>query len=91
MGYLHYIYYYSSWKSLTYRWLKAYFAVYRWFGLKARRCFSKSRASSLAPGNICVNVFFFGIFVLEMMLEARGESIDSMSFWEGLPVNYSIL
>lgn len=30
------------------------------------------------------------MFVLEIILVARGESIDYMSFWVGLPINYKI-
>lgn len=91
IAYLHSIYSYSSWKSFTYRCASASFAVSLWFGLKTRRCFNRSIASSLAPGNIWENVFFLGIFVLEMILAARGESTDSTSFGVGRPVSSKIL
>lgn len=51
-------------------------AVYLKLGLKVSKCFSKSNASSEALGNIEVKVFFLGIFVLEMIFAAKGESID---------------
>lgn len=62
-------------------------AVYLILGLKTSRCFSRSRASSDAVGNMEVKVFFLGMLVLEMILAARGDSIDSMSFWLGLPIS----
>jgi len=54
--------------------------VYLWTGLKTNRCLRRSRASSEAIGNMEVKVFFLGILVLAMMLAARGDSIDSISF-----------
>ena len=41
-------------------------------------------------GNMELNVFFLGMLVLAMMLAARGDSIDYISFWEGRPINSKI-
>ena len=35
--------------------------------------------------------FFLGMLVLEIIFAAKGDSIDYMSFWEGLPRSYRIL
>ena len=65
-------------------------AVNRWLGLNTSKCFSRSRASSEAVGNIEVKVFFLGMLVLEMMLAAKGDSIASMSFPVGRPTSSRI-
>jgi hypothetical protein len=41
-------------------------------------------------GNIEENVFFLGIEEPAIMLAAKGDSIDSISFWVGLPISYNI-
>jgi hypothetical protein len=41
-------------------------------------------------GNIEEKVFFLGMVVLEIIFVAKGESIDSMSFWLGLPTSSKI-
>lgn len=61
------------------------------FGLNTSKCFSKSRASSEAPGKNASKDLFFGILVLEIILAAKGDYIDSISFWDGRPINYKIL
>jgi hypothetical protein len=45
-------------------------------GLKTSKYLSRSIASSEAMGNIVLKDFFLGIFVLEIMLAARGDYID---------------
>jgi len=37
-----------------------------------------------------VNVFFFGILVLEIILAANGDYIASISFGAGLPISSNI-
>ena len=64
--------------------------MYLLSGLKTKRCFKRSRASSEAIGNIELKVFFFGMFVLDMIFAARGDSIASISFWDGLPTSSKI-
>ena len=60
-------------------------------GLNTNKCFNKSRASSVAPGKNDSNDFFFGMLVLDMIFAANGDSIDSISFCDGLPINSKIL
>lgn len=45
----------------------------------------------MAPGKNDSNDFFFGILVLEMILAANGDSMDSISFCDGLPISSKIL
>lgn len=66
-------------------------AVYLLLGLNTSKCFNKSRAYYEAPEKKDSNDFFFGILVLEIMFAAKGDYIDSISFWDGLPINYNIL
>ncbi len=60
-------------------------------GLNANKCFKRSNASSEAFGKNEEYVFFFGMLVLEIIFAAKGDSIDYMSFCEGLPRSYRIL
>lgn len=57
------------------------------FGLKTNKFFNKSKASSEADGKNAENDFFFGMLVLEIIFAANGDSMDYISFWEGLPIN----
>ena len=91
MNYLQRIYYSSSWKSLTYLCWRACSVVNLFLGLNNNKCLSKSKAYSEAPGTKASNDFFFGMLVLEMMFAASGDSIDSISFCDGLPINSKIL
>ena len=65
--------------------------MYLLFGLNKSKCFNKSSAYSEAPGKNASNDFFLGMLVLEMILAASGDSIDSISFCDGLPINSKIL
>jgi hypothetical protein len=44
--------------------------------LNTSKCFSKSRAYYEAPEKKDSNDFFFGILVLEIMFDAKGDYID---------------
>lgn len=61
------------------------------FGLNTNKFFNRSNASYEAPGKNEEKDFFLGILVLEIILAAKGDYIDYISFWDGLPINYKIL
>lgn len=76
IGDLQITYYSSSWKSFTYLCSRTCFAVSLLFGLNTSKCFNKSRAYYEAPEKKDSKDFFFGMLVLEIMFDAKGDYID---------------